>query len=901
MSTDGALETGQQVGPYVIGERIGRGGFGEVWQARHEAIARDVAIKVLHAKYSRDAAAVARFVAEAKAANTIDHPNIVQVFDFGELADGRCYFVMELLRGQTLRQLLAERGSLPIAEAMPILRGIAQAIDAAHAVQLAHRDLKPDNVFVLSDGRVKVIDFGLVKLVGDASEALTETGAIAGTPLYMSPEQFRGREIGLPSDAYSFGALAYHVLVGQPPFSEKDPIALGLRHLNDAPAAPGLGDDIDRWILALLEKDPARRPRSLVAAIEHLPERSRPRALRRVAGSVLVVAALGIGYLALRDPVRAAEAVPLQLQIRTSSLVSRGPLSAEQRAAIEQAAPRMMRQALRDAQDRKFGFSPEGTGGDATIEIALELRGATVQLRAWRGPALLAETTAASVRDAVTAAVPSVNAALSAHLPPAVPDEIERAGMAAVHAPSLAAYRHYQRIVDHFDRSWWVSNEAIIAELEGLIAAEPAWSRPYALSCIAAGTQRCAAQIAAEAAHANPAIDPTGHRLMILFRDHHAASLDELEKLADLRLDPEPAMLLEHAYDAANHSDDSIALLRELYRARPDLQYAQNLAYALRLAGRTAEADELALEWARTHPEADQALSSQALLFARRGDLEAATSALELRKILLGENAEAWPALVDIYIELGDLATARRFIDRLLADTPQHRALARVREGTIDVLEGRFSVAYDTFERAEAENKPYGLMSQSMQVIASMISLAPYVRPGELRAKLAELDAWASSDAGIHGDVAYELALLDRKPGERCPAREPFVQHVIDERRILRLAASHDCATCAEAVAAGLSESELSPRSLLAFGRCAEQTHRLGLAREAYERARRWTDSNQGSAFESMRATAHLADVLEQLGDRDAARRYATVVIERWGNADHALPETELARQVLAR
>lgn len=284
---------------YAVGARIGAGGFGEVFQARHEVIGRDVAIKVLHAKYSQDASAVARFVAEARAVNRISHPGIVQIHDFGVLADGRHFCVMELLRGTTLRDVLAERERLPVEEALPLLRGIADAVDAAHAAGIAHRDLKPDNVFVLEDGGVKLIDFGMAKLVEDEAAAVTVTGAVFGTPLYMSPEQCRGRAIDPRTDAYSFGVLAYHVLTGAPPW-RGDALELALHHLNDEPEPPSrrcaaLGPRIDRVVLALLAKDPAERPMPLVAAIEAmsgnaaLPPRRRRRG-RWLAGGLALVA-----------------------------------------------------------------------------------------------------------------------------------------------------------------------------------------------------------------------------------------------------------------------------------------------------------------------------------------------------------------------------------------------------------------------------------------------------------------------------------------------------------------------------------------------------------------------------------------------------------------------------------
>lgn len=232
-----SLAPGTRVGAYVVEERIGAGGFGEVFRARHPVIGSEVAIKVLNARYSADAEAVARFVAEARAVNQISHPNIIEIFDFGELSDGREYFVMELLAGRSLRDVLRDRTFLPFAEALPILRGIAEAVDAAHVAGIAHRDLKPDNVIVLPDGRIKLIDFGLAKLTAENAAPITQTGAVFGTPLFMSPEQCRGRAVDARTDLYSFGVLAYCVLAGQPPF-EGDALALALHHLNDVPEPP---------------------------------------------------------------------------------------------------------------------------------------------------------------------------------------------------------------------------------------------------------------------------------------------------------------------------------------------------------------------------------------------------------------------------------------------------------------------------------------------------------------------------------------------------------------------------------------------------------------------------------------------------------------------------------------
>ena len=283
---------------YTVHELLGAGGFGQVFRARQDKIGRDVAIKVLHAKYSTDPIAVARFVAEARAVNLISHPGIVEVFDFGQLADGRSYFVMELLRGRSLRDLLRARSTLPLAEALPLLTAIAEAIDAAHAAGIAHRDLKPDNVFVLEDGTINTVQNG-IEIDSPEDAPVTETGAVFGTPLYMSPEQCRGAASDTRSDAYSFGVLAYQLLVGELPFTG-DALTIALHHLNDPPPPPStrnpeLTDRVDRVLLALLAKDPADRPLPLAGAIARispdapLPPRP-PARVRRVA----VLGALGL-------------------------------------------------------------------------------------------------------------------------------------------------------------------------------------------------------------------------------------------------------------------------------------------------------------------------------------------------------------------------------------------------------------------------------------------------------------------------------------------------------------------------------------------------------------------------------------------------------------------------------
>jgi eukaryotic-like serine/threonine-protein kinase len=299
-------KVGQRIGSYTVTDTLGRGGYGEVVAAVHDVIGRDVAIKVLHAKWSDDPEAVRRFVAEAQAVNAVRHPNIVDVFDFGTLVDGRHYHVMERLRGETLRQRLDARRLLPIGEAVPILRAVAAALDAAHEVGIVHRDIKPENVFLHQDGErehVKLIDFGLAKLIKQDA-APTQSGVIMGTPAYMAPEQCRGSAVDRLTDSYAFGVLAYEVLTGSVPLRGADPVATLLAHVHDTPTAlskaAALPRAVDDVIMPLLAKTPSARPAELVAVVDHLAAcQGRPlRSRSRMVWIAIGAAALASGVIA---------------------------------------------------------------------------------------------------------------------------------------------------------------------------------------------------------------------------------------------------------------------------------------------------------------------------------------------------------------------------------------------------------------------------------------------------------------------------------------------------------------------------------------------------------------------------------------------------------------------------
>jgi len=237
---------GQVVGTYRIVSLLGAGGMGAVWLAEHTVLGRRVAIKFLHADVSQNPAVVERFFAEARAATRIADPGIVVVYDFGWHTDGSAYIVMEHLGGESVATRLRS-GRFSVTDAVRVVQQSAMAMAVAHATGIIHRDLKPDNIFLVPDPavvageRIKILDFGIAKLVGDehGNPTRTRTGAIMGTPTYMSPEQCRGAgDIDHRTDIYALGCVLFHLLTGRVPFFASTPGDMIAAHLREAPLPP---------------------------------------------------------------------------------------------------------------------------------------------------------------------------------------------------------------------------------------------------------------------------------------------------------------------------------------------------------------------------------------------------------------------------------------------------------------------------------------------------------------------------------------------------------------------------------------------------------------------------------------------------------------------------------------
>jgi serine/threonine-protein kinase len=252
-------------GRYELQEQLGRGGMGEVYLARDHSLDRAVAVRVLFPALVTDPGFVERFGREVQAAAGLDHPNIVGVDDWGE-ANGTLYVVMEYVEGESLAELVQREGRLPADRAAAIAAEIASALDFAHRNGgLIHRDVKPGNVLLARDGTVEVADFGIGRAITDAPDQdLTQAGSAMGTATYLSPEQARGSNVDARSDVYSLGCVLYEMLIGQPPFSGDNAVAVAYEHAQEAPVAPrridpALPETLEAIVLKCLAKNPANR------------------------------------------------------------------------------------------------------------------------------------------------------------------------------------------------------------------------------------------------------------------------------------------------------------------------------------------------------------------------------------------------------------------------------------------------------------------------------------------------------------------------------------------------------------------------------------------------------------------------------------------------------------------
>lgn len=270
----------RQLGSYQLEEKIGAGGMGEVWKAKHSLLVRPAAVKLIHpglsgADLSRRSEMLSRFEREAQATSMMRSPHTVALYDFGCSSEGAFYYVMELLDGLDADRLVRRFGPVEPARAVHLLRQVCDSLLEAHEQDLIHRDIKPANIYVCRHGRwfdfIKVLDFGLVKSLAQAKDSdanLTAQNVAAGTPAYMSPEQILGKNVDGRSDLYAVGCVAFWLLTGRSVFQGATPMEIINQHVNNPPVAPSQLSELsipvalDSLVLECLEKDPAKRPQN---------------------------------------------------------------------------------------------------------------------------------------------------------------------------------------------------------------------------------------------------------------------------------------------------------------------------------------------------------------------------------------------------------------------------------------------------------------------------------------------------------------------------------------------------------------------------------------------------------------------------------------------------------------
>ena len=277
-------------GRYELDSRIAIGGMGEVWEATDHVIGRTVAIKILKDEYMGDPGFLERFRAEARHAALVNHEGIASVFDYGEEA-GSAFLVMELVPGEALSTILERDGSLSTDKTLDIVAQTSAALQAAHAAGLVHRDIKPGNLLITPDGRVKITDFGIARIADQVP--LTATGQVMGTVQYLSPEQASGHPASPATDTYSLGIVAYECLAGKRPFTGESQVAIAMAQINEQPPPlpPTVAVPVQNLVMAMIAKKPEDRPASSAAVARAAT------ALRRgdVAAAAAAVPAIATG------------------------------------------------------------------------------------------------------------------------------------------------------------------------------------------------------------------------------------------------------------------------------------------------------------------------------------------------------------------------------------------------------------------------------------------------------------------------------------------------------------------------------------------------------------------------------------------------------------------------------
>ncbi|MFZ5926591.1 MAG: protein kinase domain-containing protein [Acidobacteriota bacterium] len=728
----GAVSPGGRAGPYEVLEALGAGGMGEVYRARDTRLGRDVALKFLPRRFSRDPVALERFRREARAASALNHPNICTVYDIGA-HEGQPYFVMELLEGRTLKARLAE-GPFTPRELANLATQCAAALEAAHAKGIIHRDVKPANIFLTAGGTVKVLDFGVAKSVGEpvpkegavahaGGETLTRTGAVPGTAAYISPEQIRGGQADARSDLFALGVTLYQAATGELPFQGAGWTELREAILNSEPAPPrrlnpALPRGMERIILKLLEKDPARRYQNAREMAVDLKRLSTVGARSRWvwAAGLAVAAIAGLVWQSQRAS-ETQRVVVLPLHNLTGD-AAQEPLLEAIRDGISGDLARLRSLRLISGNSaRKYGGAPKSAqeiGRELKVDLVLEGRawreGNRLRTQFLLTPASTGKTIWSQRFDMEPDSIHRIQGEVAHAVARAIGAGLsleEEARLTRGGPVNRGAFENYVRGRHYWSKRTDAEIDRAVSYFRAAIDAEPAWAAPYAaladcynqFATVAIGRPPAEYRpLAIAAARRAIEIDPENAqaRAALGFAHMYNWNWAEAKRELDRALELDPSYASAHVWRASWHVihgqfSDAVA---DVERARDldplSLITQTQVGWIYYFTRRRQEAMSIYQRVLATDPNFLWALWQLAGSLAEAGRTDEAIRLLEHARSVHGDMPALLGALGSAYGLAGRKAEARQLLGKLDAlakiryVTPQARANVLLSLGDLD-------------------------------------------------------------------------------------------------------------------------------------------------------------------------------------------------------------------------